>query len=132
VAAARADLERSRLDVDRTKLALRSRFALAYRQYQAAIATVERYRTVMIPKAQEAYQLYLSAFQRMGAAYPQALISQRNLFQLQDDYVKALVRAWQYSIEIQGLLLSDGIELNQPRLSGGGIPTQSRPSEDDK
>ena len=132
VAAARAELERSRLDVERTKLALRSRLALAYRGYQVAMATVERYRSTMIPRAQQAYQLYLSAFQRMGAAYPQALIAQRNLFQLQDDYVKALVRAWQHSIEIQGLLLSGGIDLNQPRLSGGTMPTQGRANEDDK
>lgn len=130
VAAARAELERSRLDVERTRLALRSRFALAYREYQVAMATADRYKTSMIPRAQQAYQLYLSAFQRMGAAYPQALISQRNLFQLQDDYVKALVRAWQHSIEIQGLLLSDGIEMNQPRLSGGTMPAPGQANEE--
>jgi cobalt-zinc-cadmium efflux system outer membrane protein len=105
VAAARAELEQSRLEVDRTRLALRARLAAAYQEYQAATATAERYRSTMIPRAQQAYQLYFAAFQRMGAAYPQALVAQRNLFQLQDDYVRALVRAWQSSVEIQGLLL---------------------------
>ena len=47
----------------------------------------------------------------MAAAYPQVLIAQRNLFQLQEDYVTALVAAWQRAVEIQGLLLTGGVEL---------------------
>jgi len=75
------------------------------------MTTVERYRGRMIPKAQQAYELYLNSFRGMAAAYPQVLISQRNLFQLQEDYVTALVAAWQRAIEIQGLLLTGGVEL---------------------
>ncbi|MSV29770.1 MAG: TolC family protein [Bryobacterales bacterium] len=115
VAAARAELERSRLDVDRTKLALRARLAVAYKEYQDAVAAAERYRTKMIPKAQQAYELYLNSFRQMAAAYPQALVAQRNLFQLQDGYVRALVNGWQRSIEIQGLLLGDSGQLMGPR-----------------
>ncbi len=111
VAAARAEVERSRLDVDRTKLALRARLAVAYKEYQDAVAAAERYRTKMIPKAQQAYELYLNSFRQMAAAYPQALVAQRNLFQLQDGYVTALVNGWQRSIEIQGLLLGDSVQL---------------------
>jgi len=129
VAAARAELERSRLDVDRTKLALRARLAVAYKEYQDAVATTERYRSKMIPKAQQAYELYLNSFRQMAAAYPQALVAQRNLFQLQDDYVKALVNAWQRSVEIQGLLLSDGMQLTGPRPSGGAMPVQGQTGE---
>jgi cobalt-zinc-cadmium efflux system outer membrane protein len=105
VAAARADLDRSRLDVDRTKLMLRARLAVAYKEYRDAVTTAERYRTTMLPKAQKAYELYINSFRQMAAAYPQALIAQRNLFQLQDGYVIALVSAWQRSVEIQGMLL---------------------------
>ena len=129
VAAARAELERARLDVDRTKLALRARLAVAYKEYQDASATVERYRSKMIPKAQQAYELYLNNFRQMAAAYPQALVAQRNLFQLQDDYVKALVNAWQRSVEIQGLLLSDDLQLTGPRPSGGAMPMQGQAVE---
>jgi len=111
VAAARAETERARLEVDRTKLALKARMATVYREYRDAMTTVERYRGRMIPKAQQAYELYLNSFRGMAAAYPQVLISQRNLFQLQEDYVTALVAAWQRAIEIQGLLLTGGVEL---------------------
>ncbi|HUS08774.1 MAG TPA: TolC family protein [Bryobacteraceae bacterium] len=112
VAAARAEAERSRLEVERTKLALGSRFAEVYREYQDSLVTIERYRTQMIPKAQQAYELYLNSFRQMAAAYPQVLISQRNLFQLQEDYISALVAAWQRAIEIQGLLLTGGTEFS--------------------
>ena len=109
--AAKAGAERARLDVDRTKLALKVRLATVYREYRDATATVERYRGRMIPKAQQAYDLYLKSFRGMAAAYPQVLISQRNLFQLQEEYVSALVAAWQRALEIQGLLVTAGPEL---------------------
>jgi cobalt-zinc-cadmium efflux system outer membrane protein len=111
VAAAKAETERARLEVDRTRLALKARLATVYREYQDAMATMDRYRSRMIPKAQQAYDLYLNSFRGMAAAYPQVLISQRNLFQLQEDYVTASVAAWQRAIEIQGLLLTGGVEL---------------------
>ncbi len=53
----------------------------------------------------------------MAAAYPQALISQRTLFQLEVDYVQALESAWQSSIGIRGFGLMDG--LSMPMGSGG-------------
>jgi cobalt-zinc-cadmium efflux system outer membrane protein len=111
IAAAKAESERARLEIDRTKLALKARLAAVYREYKDAMATTERYRIRMIPKAQQAYDLYLNSFRGMAAAYPQVLISQRNLFQLQEDYVTTLVVAWQRAVEIQGLLLTGGIEL---------------------
>ena len=126
VAAAKAETERARHEVDRTKLSLKSRLAAVYREYMDATATAERYRTRMLPKAQQAYDLYLNSFRGMAAAYPQVLIAQRNLFQLQEDYVAALVAAWQRAIEIQGLLLTGGVELATdsglmaaPRMPGG-------------
>lgn len=107
IAAAQADAERARFAVERTKLNLRSRLAATFREYQDAVAAAERYRTTMIPKAQEAYEMYQRSFRAMAAAYPQVLISQRNLFQLQEDYAQTLVTAWQRAVEIQGLLLHE-------------------------
>jgi cobalt-zinc-cadmium efflux system outer membrane protein len=105
VKAARAEAEQARLDVQRTKLALRSRLAAAYKEYRDATNAAERYRTTILPKAREAYDLYLASFRRMAGAYPQALISQRNLVQMQDSYVMSLVNAWRSAVEIEGLLL---------------------------
>ncbi len=103
--AAKADAERSRLEVERTKLSLRTRLAAVYKEYTDARAASERYRSSMLPAARQAYDLYTASFRQMAAAYPQVLIAQRNLFQLQEDYVTALVTCWKSYVEIQGLLL---------------------------
>ncbi len=121
VAVAKAGVDRAKLDVDRTKLALRSRLAEVYRSYRTSMARADLYKKDMLPKAQKAYELYLNSFRQMAAAYPQVLISQRNLFQLQDDYVSSLVNAWQRSVEIQGLLLSVGIEMSGMNSSMEGM-----------
>ncbi len=106
VAAARANLDRARLEIDRTQLSLRARLAAVYREFRDAEVTAERYRTRILPKAKEAYDLYLANFRQMAAAYPQALIAQRNYFQAQDEYVRALIHAWQSAVEVQGLLVT--------------------------
>ena len=110
VAAARANLDRAERDVQRVRLSLRMRMARVYKEYQDASITADRYRTQMIPRAQQAYDLYLNSFRQMAAAYPQVLIAQRNLFQLQQDYINALVNTWRSAVEIEGLLLKGGLE----------------------
>lgn len=110
VAAARAEAERATFAVERTRLALRSRLASVFREYQDSLAAIQRYREQMIPSAQQAYDLYMKSFRQMAAAYPQVVISQRNLFQLQEDYVATLVEAWRRAVEIQTLLVTAGAE----------------------
>jgi hypothetical protein len=58
----------------------------------------------------------------MAGAYPQALIAQRNLFQLEDAYVDSLKSIWQRSIEIRGLLLDGGITLESSGFWDGPTP----------
>jgi outer membrane protein, heavy metal efflux system len=124
IAAARADVERAKLDVDRTRLALRSRLAEAYREYRTALARADRYKAQVLPKALKAYELYLNNVRQMAAAYPQALIAQRNLFQLQDAYVDALMTVWQKSVDIQGLLISGGVEIAPASLGPDPVSMQ--------
>ena len=110
VAAARADLERSRLETQRIQLLLRERAAPFLQSYVTARATVDRYRIQMIPRATKAYELYLAKYNQMGAAYPQVLIAQRTLFQLRTDYIGALQNLWTNALALQGFLLTDGLE----------------------
>ena len=88
---------------------LRARLAAVYQEYQASASIVERYRTVMLPKARQAHEMYLGNFRNMAAAYPQVLIAQRNLFQLQHDYVQELIQVWLRAIEIEGMLLTGAL-----------------------
>jgi cobalt-zinc-cadmium efflux system outer membrane protein len=90
IATAEAALEQARAEAARTRLALTQAEAPLEQQYRIAAAEVQRYRTELLPRAQHAYELYRDRYEEMAAAYPQVLVSQRTLFQLQVDYVRAL------------------------------------------
>ena len=109
VESARADLALAQHEVERVRLVLRARLAATYRDYLDARALVDKYRDEMLPRAKRAYALYLKRYQQMAAAYPQVLIAQRTLFQLQVSYVDALVDLRQTVVQIRGLLLVDGL-----------------------
>ena len=108
-AVAKAGLERSQAEVQRLQLDLRRQASMLFRDYDTARMTADRYRTSMLPRAQKAYELYRANYQNMAAAYPQVLIAQRTLFQLQVDYIQALETAWQSALQIQTYGLSDGL-----------------------
>ncbi len=110
VQASRADVERAQREVQRVQLVLRERAAALLQSYMTSRSTVEKYRNRMIPRARKAYELYLKSYGGTAAAYPQVLISQRTLFQLQTDYISALENLWGNSIALKGFLLTDGLE----------------------
>jgi cobalt-zinc-cadmium efflux system outer membrane protein len=115
VEAAKLEMERSRQEVDRTKLALTRDAQPLLQRYALEKLEVERYRTQMIPRAQRAYELYLQKYRNMAAAYPEVIISQRTLFQLQENYTRALSDLWSSAIQLQNYLYADG--LSAPRSS---------------
>jgi cobalt-zinc-cadmium efflux system outer membrane protein len=114
VQAAKASIERARLEVQRVQLLLRERFAASVQNYLTAKAAVDRYRNQMIPRAEKAYSLYLQKYNSMAAAYPQVLIAQRTLFQLRTDYINALETLWTNTVVLKGFMLTDGLEAPTP------------------
>ena len=105
LAAARAEAEHARLETERRRQMLARRFAAVYREYQDATAAATKYRDQMLPAASEAYEMYSSNFGNMTATYAQVLMTQRNLIQMREEYVSALVNAWRSAVEIEGLLV---------------------------
>ena len=78
----------------------------------------DRYRTQVVPKAREAYRTYLANFRQMAAAYPQVLIAQRTLFQVEVEYAQALIQLRQRAIELRGFLLEGGLDPLSGRSEG--------------
>jgi cobalt-zinc-cadmium efflux system outer membrane protein len=117
VAAAKADAERAKREVERVKLVLRERAATVVQNYAFSQAAVDRYRNQMIPRAQKAYEMYTKKYQAMAAAYPQVLIAQRTVMQLQVAYTTALETFATSSLSLQSYLLTDGLEA--PSQPGG-------------
>ncbi len=110
IAAAEAELAIAERDLDRLQLVLRSRFASSFREYRNAQQMVERYRTQVVPRARQAYQAYLVNFRQMAAAYPQVLIAQRTLFQVEVEYARALIQLRETAVGLRGFLLEGGLD----------------------
>ena len=89
VAAAKGEIELAKQELVRLKLQLERELATMFNDYDAARITVQQYKLEILPRAEKAYKLYQANYQNMAAAYPQALISQRTLFQLEADYIQA-------------------------------------------
>jgi len=117
IASAKADAERARREVERVKLVLRERAASVVQSYTFSETAVDRYKNQMIPRAQKAYEMYTKKYQAMAAAYPQVLIAQRTLMQLEVSYVTALENLATSSLSLQSYLLMDGLEA--PAQPGG-------------
>jgi cobalt-zinc-cadmium efflux system outer membrane protein len=126
ITAAVAELDIADREARRVELALRARMAAVTRNYRNAMRVVTQYERHVLPRAKRGYQLYLAGFKQMAAAYPQLLIAQRTLFQAQDTYIDALVDVWQSAIQIQGLLLTGGLDAPIGARAEGG-PELSRP-----
>ncbi len=120
VAAAKGEIESARQDLTRIKLQLQRDLASMFRDYDSARLIVQQYKTEMLPRAEQAYRLYQTSYQRMAGAYPQVLISQRTLFQLEAEYVQALENAWLTSLVIRGFGLMDGLSAPINPTNGGG------------
>jgi cobalt-zinc-cadmium efflux system outer membrane protein len=110
IATAKADTERAKREVERVKLVLRERAASVVQNYRFSQIAVERYKNQMIPRAQKAYEMYTKKYQEMAAAYPQVLISQRTLMQLEVSYITALENFATSSLSLRSYLLTDGLE----------------------
>src|SRR6202158_3019167 len=117
IAAAKADRERAKREVERVKLVLRERAASVVQTYTFSEAAVDRYKNQMITRAQKAYEMYTKKYHDMAAAYPQVLISQRTLMQLEVSYIAALENFATSSLSLQSYLLTDGLEA--PSQPGG-------------
>jgi cobalt-zinc-cadmium efflux system outer membrane protein len=111
IQAAKASQERATLEVQRVSLVLRQLAAPVLESYVSSRVVADRYKTRTLPNAREAYQLYLQKYHEGAVAYPQVLIAQRTLFQLEASYIATLESAWINISTVEGLLLTDGLDL---------------------
>jgi outer membrane protein, heavy metal efflux system len=111
VAAAKAEVERARLELQRVDLSLRERFAAVAQNYRNARIVVERYHNEILPRAQRTYELMVKRYGLMTASYPQVLSLQRTLYQTETGYIAALEELWMKSILLQGFLLTGALEM---------------------
>jgi cobalt-zinc-cadmium efflux system outer membrane protein len=115
IASAQAAVEAAQAEAARVRLALRHSAAPLIEQYSIAATQAARYRNDLLPRAQRAYDLYRERYRQMAAAYPQVLVSQRTLFQLQLAYIQSLGELWQSSAQLRHFALSGGLTSSEDR-----------------
>ena len=116
IATARADETREQAEVTRLELSLQARAESEFANYLTSLRASETYRAEILPRAEEAYRLYLTRYRQMAAAYPQVLVAQRTLFEMSTEYLESLNEAWRAAMRLQGFLAGEG--LDAPARSG--------------
>jgi len=130
IAAAEAELAIAERELERLQLNLRTRLAATFREYRNAAQMVERYRTRVVPRARQAYEMYLANFRQMAASYPQVLIAQRTLFQVEAEYARALVSLRRTSVGLRGFLLAGGLDAVGEGTEGSLLRSANDASDD--
>ncbi len=107
IRAARAEVLAATLDVTRVQNTLAERVATSYRLYAAAKKRADRYRTVLIPKAEETVAFVKKQLESGVIEYLRVLQSQRAVAEAKLEYNRALGEAWMAAAELSGLLMEE-------------------------
>jgi cobalt-zinc-cadmium efflux system outer membrane protein len=107
IRAAQAEVGVAVQEVGRVENDLADRLATAFRAYQSARQRAERYKTSILPRAEETYELSLKAFKGGQFEYLRVLQAQRAVAEARLEYNRALGEAWRAAGEISGFLLEE-------------------------
>jgi cobalt-zinc-cadmium efflux system outer membrane protein len=124
---AEADLVRSRANVRRLELELRSRLAEYFGHYQVAWNYVQKYRDVMLPTARQAYELLQQNYQARRVAWPEVLATQREYLQLKVQYLERVAQYHEADVFVRGMLLTGGLVQPPSTISEGHIDSVPKP-----
>jgi outer membrane protein, heavy metal efflux system len=119
IRAARAEVAAAVADVTRTQNALADRLAAAHRTYAAAKARAVRYKSAVIPKAEENLS-FIRLQQEKGVVEPlKVFIAQRGVVEARLEYNRAVGEAWRAAAEVSGLLLEETWPVISPPSDSG-------------
>ncbi len=125
IRAAQAELGAAVQEVGRVENDLADRVATATRALAAAKQRAEAYRTEILPRAEETYDLSLKAFKGGQFEYLRVIQAQRSVAEARLVYNTALGQAWKAAAELSGLLLEESWP--GPRPGPGAGPAMLPP-----
>lgn len=124
---AQADLARDHGEHDRLVLTLRQRLADTLARHDDARQSVEDFRAETLPLAKRAFEVQSANYRQRRAAYPQVLVAQRTYVELSKEYVQSLLELRRAEVEINGMLLTDGLAAPGSSTSQGHIESTPQP-----
>lgn len=105
--AAKAQVGEAINEVGRVQNDLVSRLASSFSTYAAARKRAEKYKSAILPKAEQSYQLSLKAYQGGQFEYLRVLQAQRAVAEARLEKLRSLGEMWRAASEIAGLMLED-------------------------
>ncbi len=109
---AQAELIAAQREVERVGRDLESRLARAMERYSSARYEVQRYSKQILKDAKQALDLVTQGYPNQFGSV-RLLATQRTYFQTNIAYLQALQEWWTAKMEIEGLLLTNGLEVSQ-------------------
>lgn len=125
IAAAWAEYCRATQELQRLKLAVRTRLIDAGRSYDSGAAQVRRYDEDILPMAKEALTLAEQAFRAGELEFLQVLIVRRTYFDSNLQLVQARMEFAQSAAFVDGLLLSGALETSTDTAVDDGLRGQT-------
>ncbi len=110
ILAAQSNLIVAEREIQRLELDLRDRLALAYEQYANARRQVDAYKDTILPHAKASLALVSMGYREGEFGYLELLTAQRTFFGANLAYLESLQQLWTQSVELEGLLLSGGLQ----------------------
>jgi outer membrane protein, heavy metal efflux system len=110
IAAAAAELRQAVDEADRIARSLQQRLAAVWQRYAAAQAQAEIYRTHILPRSQETLDLTTQAYEGGQLDFLRVLTARRTYFETRLKYLEALIEFRKAAAELDGLLLTGGLE----------------------
>jgi cobalt-zinc-cadmium efflux system outer membrane protein len=111
IRAAAAERREAQAEIARLELALQSRLAAVFERYSNARAQVERYSREILPDARTSLDLVTRSYRTGESTYLVLLEAQRTLSRTNLAYLAALEQLWESTTAIEGLLLSDSLQM---------------------
>ena len=125
VSAAHADYCRSTQEVRRIQLSLKSRLASASQAYQSSAASVELYKSAVIPKAEKMLELAELTFRAGEIDFLQVLTIRRTYFDSMLEYLNSRTELAQANANIEELLLGGSLDATTDSSYDDGLRGQT-------
>ncbi len=110
VETALAGVEGARQELTRVQLTLRDRSAAVTEEYRNARVIAARYHNEILPRVQRAYLLMTKQYGLMDASFSRVLNLQRDLYETEVSYVRALEAAQTSYVVLSGFLYGGGLD----------------------
>ncbi len=108
---AQAEISVASQNIDRVALDLKNRLASTFREYANARTQAETYANQILPRAVKTFDLVQRGYSLGEVGYLDLLTAQKTYMQTNLAYLDSLNTLWQSWTEIDGLLLTDSLQM---------------------